>query len=39
MSVLKFMVFEDGGVGGFGEVGVVVVRRETEEENEKGRGA
>jgi hypothetical protein len=35
MSVLEFMVFEDGGVGGFGEVGV---RRETEEEEEKGRG-
>jgi hypothetical protein len=38
MSVLEFMVFEDSGMGGFGEVGVVVVRRETEEENEKGRG-
>jgi hypothetical protein len=35
MSVLEFMVFEDSGMGGFGEVGV---RRETEEEEEKGRG-
>lgn len=33
---MNFMVFEEGGVDGFGEVGVVVVRREAEEREEKG---
>lgn len=33
---MNFMVFEEGGVDGFGEVGVFVVRREAEEREEKG---
>lgn len=34
--MMYFMVFEKGGVDGFGEVGVFVVRREAEEREEKG---